>query len=551
MLRSPSFKLKNNTGDALRVRSFGDVSMTRAIVPIESPQTPRPRRPKLARKLVLGVSLAALLAGAALPELAYPTATAAPPVAAGTVLPDFATLVERVKPAVFSVQVKIDPTLKMTQDDDGQQTPSPFQGENPFKGTPFEHFFDGSPFQFRRPPGNDDNGGNERRPLVQAVGSGFFISADGYAITNNHVVDGAATVEVVTDDKKTYKAKIIGTDPKTDLALLKVEDGGSFPYVKMAQQLPKIGEWVLAVGNPFGLGGTVTAGIVSAENRDIGSGPYDDYIQIDAAVNRGNSGGPTFNLNGEVIGVNTAIYSPSGGSVGIAFDIPATTVNQIVPILKEKGHVDRAWLGVQIQPVTSDIAESLGLSEAKGALIARPESGSPADRAGLESGDVIVKVDGKQVADARDLAKTIGSMAPDTKVDLTVVRGGKDQQISVKLGAMKDEGQKQAAVQNRGDDQTADKFDKLGLSVSPASSVRGAGSEGVVVTEVDPSGPAAETGIEPGDVILKIGDSDIKSAKDLRQALSDTSARGRDKALALVKRGNGQRYVALPAKSLS
>jgi serine protease Do len=349
------------------------------------------------------------------------------------------------------------------------------------------------------------------------------------------------------DDKKTYKAKIIGTDPKTDLALLKVDDGGKFPFVKIAPQLPKVGEWVLAVGNPFGLGGTVTAGIVSAEGRDIGSGPYDDYIQIDAAVNRGNSGGPTFNLNGEVIGVNTAIYSPSGGSVGIAFDIPATTVNQIIPVLRDKGHVDRAWLGVQIQPVTEDIAQSLGLSEAKGALISQPQAGSPAETAGLQSGDVIAKVDGTPVADARDLAKKIGSLAPDTKVELTVIRGGKDRQLDVKLGAMKEEGQKQAAAQSDSD-QSGSKLDKLGLSIAPASSIRGAGKTGVVVTDVDPSGPAAVAGIEPGDVILKIGEADIRSAKDLRQALSEASSRGRQKALALVKRGNNQHYLALPAK---
>jgi serine protease Do len=531
--------------------------MTGSLIPTNQPQDQRSWRPRPGRKFVLGVSLAALVAaGAVLPQLAYSPASAAQTSAEqSSMLPDFASLVERVKPAVFSVQVKIDPSLKLSQDEDDQETPAP--GDNPFKGTPFEHFFDGSPFQFRRQPGdnngNNGNNGNEHRPLVQALGSGFFISADGYAITNNHVVDGATAVEVVTDDNRTLKAKIIGTDPKTDLALIKVEEGGHFPFVKMAQQAPKIGEWVLAVGNPFGLGGTVTAGIVSAENRDIGSGPYDDFIQIDAAVNRGNSGGPTFNLNGEVIGVNTAIYSPSGGSVGIAFDIPATTVNQVIPVLKEKGHIDRAWLGVQIQPVTEDIAQSLGLAEAKGALVSQPQSGSPAETAGLQTGDVIAKVDGNTVADARDLARKIGSLAPDTKVDLTVIRGGKDRQVSVKLGALKDEGEKHASAQpadnNAGQ---PDKFDKLGLSIAPASSVSGAGKDGVVVTDVDPAGPAADAGIETGDVILKIGESDIQSAKDLRKALSDAAAKGREKALALVKRGNGQQhYLALPAKSLS
>ena len=205
-------------------------------------------------------------------------------------------------------------------------------------------------------------------------GSGFFISADGYAVTNNHVVDGADKVEVTTDDGKTYTAKVIGTDPRTDLALIKVEGGSNFPFAKLADGKPRIGDWVLAVGNPFGLGGTVTAGIVSASGRDIGNGPYDDFIQIDAPVNKGNSGGPAFNTEGEVIGVNTAIYSPSGGSVGIAFSIPAATVKSVVAQLKDKGSVSRGWIGVQIQPVTPDIADSLGLKKAEGALVAEPQA---------------------------------------------------------------------------------------------------------------------------------------------------------------------------------
>ncbi len=523
--------------------------MTNSIVPgNDAPKAARSRS-AMTRKLVLGVSFAALLAGAALPQFAYSTnSQAAQPVqaqptdtrAAG--LPDFAGLVEKVKPAVFAVQVKIDPSLKMTQDEGGQPEQNPFQGgENPFKGTPFEHFFDNAPFQFRgRPGGNHGHG-----PMVQGLGSGFFISADGYAVTNNHVVDGATKVEIKTDDGKTYPAKVIGVDPKTDLALIKAEGGGDFPFVKIADKAPRIGEWVLAVGNPFGLGGTVTAGIVSADGRDIGSGPYDDFIQIDAAVNRGNSGGPTFNLAGEVIGVNTAIYSPSGGNVGIAFDIPGTTVNQIIPVLKSKGHIERGWLGVQIQPVTDDIAQSLGLNSSKGALVDKPEPDSPAERAGLKSGDVIAKVDGKTVEDARDLARTIGGMAPDTKADLTVVRNGKEENIRLTLGAMKED---HPQVLARTEEDSTD-LGKIGLSVASASSVAGAGEEGVLVTEVDPEGAAASSGIEAGDVILKIGDKDVSSAKDLQKALSDASSHGRAKALALIKRGSAQQYIALPSKA--
>ena len=239
-------------------------------------------------------------------------------------------------------------------------------------------------------------------------GSGFFISADGYAVTNNHVVDKAESVEVTTDDGKSYTAKVIGTDPKTDIALIKVEGRSDFPHVTLAEKPPRIGDWVLAVGNPFGLGGTVTAGIVSARGRDIGAGPYDDFIQIDAPVNKGNSGGPTFDVDGNVIGVNTAIYSPSGGSVGIAFAIPADTVKTVVTQLKDKGTVTRGWIGVQIQPVNADIADSLGLKNAEGALVAEPQSDGPAAKAGIQSGDVITSVNGQPVKDARDLAKRIG-----------------------------------------------------------------------------------------------------------------------------------------------
>ena len=242
-------------------------------------------------------------------------------------------------------------------------------------------------------------------------------------MTNNHVVEKATNVEISTDDGKTYTAKVIGTDPRTDLALIKVE-GSNFPYVKLAETAPRIGDWVLAVGNPFGLGGTVTAGIVSARGRDIGAGPYDDFLQIDAPVNKGNSGGPTFNIEGSVIGVNTAIFSPSGGSVGIAFAIPAETVKTVVAQLKDKGSVTRGWIGVQIQPVTPEIADSLGLKKPGGALVAEPQKDGPAVKAGIQSGDVITAVNDKPVADARDLARKIGGMAPGATVKLGIVRGG-------------------------------------------------------------------------------------------------------------------------------
>ena len=341
-----------------------------------------------------------------------------------------------------------------------------------------------------------------RRPnghIMTAQGSGFFITADGYAVTNNHVVDKAKAVEITTDDGKTYDAKVVGTDPRTDLALIKVDGGSDFPFVKLAEVAPRIGDWVVAVGNPFGLGGTVTAGIVSARGRDIGSGPYDDFIQIDAPVNKGNSGGPTFDMEGNVIGVNTAIFSPSGGSVGIAFDIPIETVKTVVAQLKDKGFVSRGWIGVQIQPVTSDIAEGLGLKGTEGALVAEPQADSPAAKAGIVTGDVITAVNGHGVKDAHELAKQIGSMTPGTTVKLTIWRKGEEKSVSLTLGELPKS--REALATTPDSDATGAGLPKLGLSLAPA----GSGSEGVIVTDVDPNGPASEQGLKTGDIILEVG----------------------------------------------
>src|SRR6516164_8412015 len=304
----------------------------------------------------------------------------------------FADIVERVKPSVISVKVNINEKLAKN---DGEEDSSPFQ-----PGSPMERFFRRFGGQDGLPPGMR---GGPRGRMVTGQGSGFFISADGYAVTNNHVVDSADKVEVTADDGKTYTAKVIGTDARTDLALIKVEGGSNFSFAKLSDGKPRIGDWVLAVGNPFGLGGTVTAGIVSAMGRDIGNGPYDDFIQIDAPVNKGNSGGPAFNTEGNVIGVNTAIFSPSGGSVGIGFDIPANTAKLVVAQLKDKGSVSRGWIGVQMQPVTQDIADSLGMKKAEGALVAEPQANGPAAKAGIESGDVITTLDGAAVRDEREL----------------------------------------------------------------------------------------------------------------------------------------------------
>ena len=344
--------------------------------------------------------------------------------------PSFADVVDQVKPAVLSVRVKARAEV-------ASQRGGPAMDELP-PGHPLERFF--RQFGENGPQGQPDRPGRQggergtERPAQMSQGSGFFISADGYAVTNNHVVENAVEVQLVTDDGKTLNARVVGTDPRTDLALLKVTDGGTFPFVRLSAANPRIGDWVLAVGNPFGLGGTVTAGILSARNRDIGSGPYDDYLQIDAAVNRGNSGGPTFNAQGEVVGVNTAIVSPSGGSVGIAFAIPASTVEKVVADLKDKGSVSRGFIGVQLQPVTAEIADAIGLSAATGALIADAASDGPAAKAGIRRGDTITAVDGAPVKDARELSRRIASVKPGDKVKITVWREGKERSIAVEVG---------------------------------------------------------------------------------------------------------------------
>src|SRR5437899_3824434 len=334
----------------------------------------------------------------------------------------FDDIVERVKPSVISVKVNI--SEKLAKDDSSNNEDSPFQ-----PGSPMERFFrrfggpDGLPPGLRGGP----RGGGR---ALTGQGSGFFISPDGYAVTNNHVVDGADKVEVTTDDGKTFTAKVIGTDARTDVALIKVEGRSDFPFAKLSDSKPRIGDWVLAVGNPFGLGGTVTAGIVSASGRDIGHGPYDDFIQIDAPVNKGNSGGPAFDTSGEVMGVNTAIYSPSGGSVGIAFSIPAATVKNVIAQLQDKGAVSRGWIGVQVQPATQDIADSMGLKRVEGALVAEPQKDGPAAKAGIASGDVITDVNGEPVRDAKELARTIGGPAPGEAVTRNLLHKGQDKVVN-------------------------------------------------------------------------------------------------------------------------
>jgi serine protease Do len=436
----------------------------------------------------------------------------------------FADIVEKVKPAVISVRVKMERPANSDLSDDDLPFPP---------GSPFERFFR----RFGMP--ETPNG----KEVITGQGSGFFITQDGYAVTNNHVVQNAANVTVTTDDGKAYTAKVIGTDSRTDLALIKV-DGNTFPYVKLADNAPRVGDWVLAVGNPFGLGGTVTAGIVSARGRDIGAGPYDDFIQIDAPVNKGNSGGPTFDVDGNVIGVNTAIFSPSGGSVGIAFAIPADTVKSIISQLRDKGSVTRGWIGVQIQPVTPDIADSMGLKQTTGALVSEPQADSPAMKAGIQSGDVITSVDDTPVHDARELARRIGTMAPGAAVKLGLIHQGQEKIATLTLGTLPNEKQAENS-QNQREIPDSD-LPRLGLTLAPASKVSGPDSNGVVVTAVAAGGVAADHGFQVGDIILDVGGKSVATPADVRKSLSDARKEGKHAVLFRVKSGEGTKFVALP-----
>ncbi|WP_428673422.1 Do family serine endopeptidase [Roseibium sp.] len=451
---------------------------------------------------------------------------------------DFSDVVKAVSPAVVSVQVKqaIEPRMM-----------------NYGGGDSFEEFFkglpDGSPFRrfFRDFGGQGGENGHGKRPSPRqygmSQGSGFFISDDGYVVTNNHVVENGTEFTVIDRDGKEFQARLIGADKRTDLALLKVDSDKTFTYVDFADDAPEVGEWTVAIGNPFGLGGSVTAGIVSARGRDIGAGPYDDFIQIDAPVNRGNSGGPAFNMHGEVIGVNAAIFSPSGGNVGIAFAIPASTAQDVIMELKNDGTVVRGWLGVQIQNVTDDIAESLGLEEARGAIVAEAQDNSPAKKAGLRSGDTILAVDGTEVKGPRDLSKIIAAYEPDTKVEITVWRDGSEQDVTVTLGRLQEQEQKVAAAVDAEDAKTS--LDDLGLVLTTKAEA-GMEGEGVVIAEIDPDSPAAEKRLSEGDVILEVAGMKVNEPSDVLKALEKAEKDGRKAVLFRVESNNTTRFVALP-----
>lgn len=462
----------------------------------------------------------------------------------------FADLVEHVSPAVVTVVV----------DRESQQGPQ-VSGLDDIPA-PFRDFFRqfGGDGQGQGQGGGGRGQGRNRQPQnfrSQAMGSGFIIDPTGYIVTNNHVVEDAKKISIKLPSGREYEAKLIGADKETDVALIKVDGVKDMPIVALGDDRRlRVGDWVVAVGNPFGLGGTVTAGIVSSIGRDIGSGPYTDYIQIDAPINQGNSGGPTFDLTGRVIGMNTAIFSPSGGSVGIGFAIPASTVRSIVDQLKDHGNVSRGWLGVQIQNLTPDMAASLGAGNAKGAIVASVVDDSPAAKAGFKQGDVILGMNGSDVDDNRDLTRKVAGLRAGEKADFSVLRDGKKTNVSATIGprpdqvASADKPQPNRNAERGGTKQVA--TTSLGMELMQLNAeTRGqfnvdekvAG--GVVVSSVDPNSEAAEKGFRPGDVIVQIGNKNVRNPADVEQGVADAKKAGRETVLLLVAGDQSQHYVAL------
>ena len=479
---------------------------------------PRVRIATLAAGLVL-------LAGAALMAAAAPARAQAPD--------SFADLAEQLLPAVVNIST--------TQAVGSQRGPMP-EFEFP-PNSPFEEFFDEF-FNDRQ-----DNAPSRR---ATSLGSGFIVDGN-YVVTNFHVIEGADEITVILHDDTNLPASVVGRDDKTDLALLQVETERTLPSIVWGEsQEMRVGDWVIAIGNPFGLGGTVTAGIISAIARDINAGPYDDFIQTDASINRGNSGGPMFNIDGEVIGVNTAIFSPSGGSVGIGFAIPSAMARQVIDQLREFGRTRRGWLGVRIQTVTEEIAENLGLDRARGALVASVNPQGPAANAGIEQGDVIVEFDGEEVPDMRALPRVVAATAVDTEVTVRVFRRGAFVDVSVTLGELEEaeEGGLLASVPAPSPGETQVLPD-LGLTLGPLSEEArqefdlDSGIEGVVITDVDGDGAAAEDGLVVGEVIVEVGQRPVSSPGEVAQLVEDAREAGQRSVLLLIDRRGDLRFVAL------
>ncbi len=511
-----------------------------------------PARPAIRRRLL--TATAVMLSGAlAVPSFAplalaqqQPVAAPAPQVQMPSHGPaSVADLAERLLGAVVNIST--------SQNVKGTEAPNAVPMPQLPEGSPFQDFFDDF-FKNREGEGGGQGGGSQK---VQSLGSGFVVDAEqGIVVTNNHVIADADEIEINFSDGSKLKAELVGTDTKTDIAVLKVD-----PKLKKLTAVKfgnsdqiRIGDWVMAIGNPFGLGGTVTVGIVSARNRDINAGPYDDFIQTDAAINRGNSGGPLFNMDGEVIGINTAIISPSGGSIGIGFSIPAALAVGVVDQLREFGETRRGWLGVRIQPVTDEIAESLGMNSAKGALVAGVIKGGPVDNGVIQPGDVIIKFDGKDVDEMRDLPRVVAESPVGKAVDVVIVRKGVEQTVKVTLGRLED-GEKQASAEPGDDEQEQDEVATatvLGMTVGELNDETrkkfGIAAEvsGVVVTEVAPNSLAAERGILAGEVITEIAQESVSSPKDVMDRVGTLKEQGRKNALLMLSSKSGElRFVTL------
>jgi serine protease Do len=437
--------------------------------------------------------------------------------------------------------------ISTSQKVETRNTPMPQLPNDPQLDELFRDFFN------RRGQGDQQN--RERGPRrVNSLGSGFIIDASGIVVTNNHVIAEADEITVILNDGSRLKAELIGKDQKTDIALLRVKPEKPLKAVKFGDsEKLRLGEWVIAIGNPFSLGGTVTAGIVSARNRDINSGPYDNYIQTDAAINRGNSGGPLFNLDGEVVGINTAIISPSGGSIGIGFAVPSKTAMPVIDQLRQFGETRRGWLGVRIQQVTDEIADSLKVSPSRGALVAGVDDKGPAKPAGIEPGDVIVKFDGKDIKEMRDLPRVVADTPVGKQTPVVIIRKGKEETKTVTLGRLED-GEKQAAADSKSDsppDKTVVKK-TLGIELANMSDdlrrrykIKDT-VKGVVITGIDASSPAADKRLSPGDVIVEIAQEAVASTDDLQAKVDKLKKDGRKSALLLVAGADGElRFVAL------
>jgi serine protease Do len=438
----------------------------------------------------------------------------------------FADLVERVSPSV--VTITVEEQVSEQSGFDPNDIPEPFR-----------NFF------------NQFGQGQQNAPhKAVAMGSGFVIDRLGYIVTNNHVVEGGKKITVKFPDGREYDAKLIGTDPATDIALLKVKADRPLPAVEFGDdRQARVGDWVIAVGNPFGLSNTVTAGIISSIGRDVGNGPYTDFIQIDAPINRGNSGGPTFDIQGKVIGMNSMIFSPSGGSVGIGFAIPSSTIHDVVSQLQAHGRVARGYLGVEIQSITPEMAASFSNKNMKGAIVASVTPGGPAAVAGFQAGDVVLAVNGKQVEDSRDLTRRVASLPAGGSAAFTIVRNGAPRTLNAKIGAKKDQVVASNAPQQHGAPPSTAEAMGLGLAaVTPETRSAfnlGNNVNGVVVTRVDPNSDAADKGLEPGDVIVSVANRPVHSPQEVKATVQAAQAAGHNTILVLVTGQGGQRFVAI------